>query len=41
MSALIGVAIAPGAIDRTRMPCGASSRAIDCANSLTPPLDAQ
>ena len=38
---MIGVAIAPGATDTTRMPCGASSLATDCAKSFIPPFDAQ
>src|SRR3954452_2525956 len=33
-SRLIGVSIAPGATDTTRMPCGASSRAIDWGEQL-------
>jgi hypothetical protein len=33
-SPLIGVSIAPGAKETTRMPCGASSRAIDRAKRL-------
>ena len=35
---LIGVRMAPGAIEFTRIRCGASSCAIDCMRSFTPPL---
>ncbi len=37
---LIGVMMAPGAMEFTRMRCGASSCASDCMKSFTPPFDA-